>query len=111
VNGVVVVDLIKYMFRFNINQRMSKRKATIDISSDRSSKIQKILYVVGRVEKKRKRVCDNSNENSYPSTRQCIRESPYLCSLHDNDCDVCSIYNCSGGGKQTLNENVYNYIN
>lgn len=95
---------------------MSKRKAMIDLS-ERLFKVQKSRDVpeVSHRREKRRRPC----EIHYPSVKQRIRspspilmtdiEQPYLCSLHDNDRDVCLIYDCSGG--RSFTENLYNYIN
>lgn len=101
---------------------MSKRKTTIDLSS-RSFKVQKsrgesLVITTHRQGEKRRRHC----EIHYPSVKQCIRPltpvmmvdiepfpQVYLCSIHDDDRDVCLIYDCSGGERST--DTLYNYIN
>ncbi len=35
----------------------------------------------------------------------------YCCELHDNDIEICNMYECEGEGKCINNEEEYNYIN
>ena len=87
---------------------MSKRKATIDLS-DQLLKVQKsqgVIEVPRQGEKRRR-----DRETHHPSVKQRIRSPTpvYCCSIHDDDRDVCPIYDCSGGRSST--KSLYNYIN
>lgn len=34
----------------------------------------------------------------------------YVCSIHENDRDVCMIYDCCGGNHHVRNENIKEYL-
>jgi hypothetical protein len=95
----------------NYEHICKKRKINKDIIKD----INNICFDLKNIRLNRKRKTDDQEEKELNDLCILIEKNKlikkYGCNIHDDNQEICSIYNCSGNISSKNIEKVYNYIN
>jgi hypothetical protein len=86
----------------------NSKKRKIHISDDiNQNKSMEITFQFRELTIVRKRKLDIKFDELHINKYQKI----YACALHDNDKNICGIYNCNGENNCNFTDNKLNYIN
>ncbi len=86
------------------------KKRKFDLIDDLNQNNMEISFQFRELTIVRKRKFDNNiNNNESIQINKFIKT--YSCSLHDNDKQICNIYNCQGMNYSNITSNNFDYIN